>query len=66
MGDFNIDTLVSNKACEIFRNMVETLDLKLLDIGIPTKITETTKTSFDHVLISSTLSLLMHLLKNVI
>ena len=53
MGDFNIETSVSNKACESLRNLVETLDLKLLDISGLTRITEKTNTCFDHVLVSS-------------
>ena len=44
MGDFNIDTLVSNKACESFRNMFETMGLKQLDIGSPTKKKQKQKT----------------------
>ena len=46
--------------------MNETLDLKLLDIGSPTRITETTITVIELVLVSSIFKFLMHPLKNVI
>ena len=61
MGDFNIDILVSNKTCEGFRKKVETLDL--IDICSPTRITEATSTCIEHVPVSSSINLLMHLLK---
>ena len=64
MGDFNIDTLVSNKTFESFRNMNQTLDLKLLVEGSLTRINETTNIYIDHVLLSSSFKFIYAYVEN--
>ena len=53
MGDFNIDTLSESSASTNFMNMLRALDWNLINLGGPTRITETTNTCIDHVLVTS-------------